>query len=333
MDLLEKILDIARFQAESKFNKLYEAIDWDKFIKDGKDVNKSREDLNNAFTHAYVSAHLAYYLGDKISLNLGYEREILTEIKEKHKFGSKNDAFLDTNRDLWNNKMGIEYAKRLKAQGKNLDEIAEEIFKNLIQKDSDFIVDYKNDKRRWKNATKEDIWKKAKEELINKKKINSDFHLKSVNSNSFLQIEKSIQDKLKDFPIKDEHLNYKFPELNFNLPPLNLNFKKTDSKQSLIQQKPSFNLENFNFTKEEIRQATNITLPSAITSHPEIVIKSNYDKATNTRVNNIDLNFGKITINSDEDIKNLAYYCCDLAHNLEQCVLSKIKRELQIKPN
>ena len=155
--------------------------------------------------------------------------------------------------------------------------------------------------------------------------------IQNIMSNPYFLLEKRIMQKIKDFPIKDKHLNYKFPESNFNLPPLDLNFKKTDSKQSLIQQKPLFNLENFNFTKEEIRQATNITLPSATTSHPEIVIKSNYNKATNTRVNNIDLNFGKITINSDEDIKNLAYYCCDLAHNLEQCVLSKIKRELQIQ--
>jgi Cu/Ag efflux protein CusF len=151
-----------------------------------------------------------------------------------------------------------------------------------------------------------------------------DYELKE---NSVNLIDKAMDTANKMFKPLSYYNSY------FNLPSLDLNFKKTDSKQSLIQQKPSFDLENFNFTKEEIRQATNITLPSAITSHPEIVIKSNYNKATNTRVNNIDLNFGKITINSDEDIKNLAYYCCDLAHNLEQCVLSKIKRELQIKPN
>lgn len=67
----------------------------------------------NAFQHAYVSGYIANLLGEDIALLFGYQKEIITEYDEL--IANQYDlqkTYLDTNRDLWNNKVGIEYAKK-----------------------------------------------------------------------------------------------------------------------------------------------------------------------------------------------------------------------------
>ena len=115
-----------------------------------------KEDLSNAFVHAYVSATLSKKIGSTLTLQLGYLKELNTKNEEILNFGGLLPAFLDTNRDLWNNQMGIEYARK---GFKNEIRLAEAIFDNIMSENSDFIVDYLNDTRRWnKEATADTLW-------------------------------------------------------------------------------------------------------------------------------------------------------------------------------
>ncbi len=115
-----------------------------------------KEDLANAFVHAYVSATLSKKIGSTLALNLGYLKEIATRNDEISNFGGLLPAFLDTNRDLWNNQKGIEYAHKNFANDK---ELAHAIFEDVMSPNSNFIVDYLNDSRRWsQNATENNLW-------------------------------------------------------------------------------------------------------------------------------------------------------------------------------
>ncbi len=139
---------------------------WKRYIKlNSAEIAKIRhntKNMENAFQHAYAAASITMSHNEEIAKQAGYFKETDSELIEK--LQGKTTAFLDTNRDLWNNEAGISYALRGKKEGKGLDEIADNIFKNIISDNSDFIIDYKNDTRRWdKNATEENLWKKIKE--------------------------------------------------------------------------------------------------------------------------------------------------------------------------
>ena len=124
-------------------------------------------ELENAYQHAYASALLVYKYGEDAARTLGYGKEIFSWPFEKYSNG-KTNAYLDTNRDLWNNETGIKYALNGKKQGKTIDEIADDIFNNMMKQNSDFIVNFQTDKRRWDKSSNEDnMWN-----IINKKIIN-----------------------------------------------------------------------------------------------------------------------------------------------------------------
>ena len=149
-----------------KYRKGGQAEFWKRYIKlNSAEIEKIRhntKNMENAFQHAYTAAYITMLSNEEIAKQAGYFKETNSELIEK--LQGKTTAFFDTNRDLWNNEAGISYALRGKKEGKGLDEIADNIFKNIISDNSDFIIDYKNDKRRWdKNATEKNLWKKIKE--------------------------------------------------------------------------------------------------------------------------------------------------------------------------
>ena len=151
-------IDQARLGGQAEFWKRYIKLNSAEIAK----IRHNTKNMENAFQHAYTAAYITMLSNEEIAKQAGYFKETNSELIEK--LQGKTTAFLDTNRDLWNNEAGISYALRGKKDGKELDEIADNIFKNIISDNSDFIIDYKNDKRRWdKNATEENLWKKIKE--------------------------------------------------------------------------------------------------------------------------------------------------------------------------
>lgn len=122
-------------------------------------IHKYRQlEMENAFKHAFVSAKITYFFGEKNATKAGYIKEIKSYDKEIENFGGKLPAFLDTNCDLWNGKTGINYAIKGKKEHKSFKKVGNEIFANITLPNSDFIIDYKNDERRWDlNANPDNI--------------------------------------------------------------------------------------------------------------------------------------------------------------------------------
>jgi len=119
-------------------------------------------DEANAYAHAYASAHIANMIDSDLALELGYQKEISTKDHEIFSFGSVENAAKDTNRDLWNNEKGIEYLETAKSNGLSFDSATQDIFNSIVSSNSDFIVDYMNDTRRWENISSlESIWDNA----------------------------------------------------------------------------------------------------------------------------------------------------------------------------
>ena len=120
-------------------------------------------DKRNAFQHSYVSGYIANLLGEDIALLFGYQKEIITEYDEL--IANQYDlqkTYLDTNRDLWNNKVGIEYAKKSTSN----EELAKKIYNNIWNEESDFITSLENDDRKWKeNAHKNNLWDLIRKEF------------------------------------------------------------------------------------------------------------------------------------------------------------------------
>ena len=311
-DEIITLADISfRFGAKTKFDSLIEKKYQDLY----NGTLLDRKKYENAFLHAYSSAYLVYYLDEKTALNLGYGREVSTQNIEKHKFGSKENAFLDTNRDLWNNQIGIEYAKRLKAQGKSLDEVAEEIFKNLMQKDSDFIVDYEKDKRRWDNSTKDNIWKKIEEKMPEAEYKKFEILGNILNSKPvqfFLDLQSRILEKANTgYSPSKEHL-----DLFFN------NQKNTSSIKDKIQFAPNkdktnpnqksktkvFNINDLTFIVEEQYEFTD----QEKEKYTKQAIKETGSTPSTIRVFNIH----EFNINSDEEFNKFPKALSQLTQQL-----------------
>ena len=163
---MKSYIDKLRNEATDLFN-----LKWNELTgnagSDEKYNGYNYDDLENTFVHAYVSATLYLKYGEKVTLNLGYLKEIVTKNKEIANFGSIENAFLDTNRDLWNNQKGIEYAMLGTLNNLNYDEITQTIFNNIMTINSDFIIDYKNDNRRWdENSNYNNLWNKISNKFI-----------------------------------------------------------------------------------------------------------------------------------------------------------------------
>lgn len=155
-------LDYTRGAGQLEFLKRYKKLDSNTLAK----IPYSMGDLQNAFQHAYTAAKFAYGSTEELVRYVGYLRELGTEDEEKRANGQTN-AYLDTNRDLWNNDVGIKYAIQGRKQGKTTDEIGDIIFNEIIKKDSDFIVEFKNDKRRWDPSSSENtLWNNIGKQLI-----------------------------------------------------------------------------------------------------------------------------------------------------------------------
>ena len=154
--------DFIRGKAQITFRKNYKKLLQNPTPENKKKleyIHKYRQlEMENAFKHAFVSAKITYVWGEKIAIKSDYIKELKTYDTEIKNFGGKLPAFLDTNCDLWNGKMGINYAIKGKQDRKNFKKVGNEIFDNLTSPDSDFIVDYKNDLRRWDtNANPDNI--------------------------------------------------------------------------------------------------------------------------------------------------------------------------------
>ena len=119
----------------------------------------------NAFQHAFISGYIFNLAGEDIALMFGYQKEILTKNDEiRANLDDVEKAYLDTNRDLWNNKMGIEYAK----EGLSNEILAQKIYDNINEENSDFITDLENDNRRWNaNSNKDNLWNIVNDEFSN----------------------------------------------------------------------------------------------------------------------------------------------------------------------
>lgn len=123
-----------------------------------ENIHKYRQlEMENAFKHAFVSAKLTYITGAKRTLKYGYMKELKTHDVEIRNFGGRIPAFLDTNCDLWNDAKGVEYALKGKKEHKSFKKTGKEIYDNLVHPNSDFIIDYKNDKRRWNDVTPDNL--------------------------------------------------------------------------------------------------------------------------------------------------------------------------------
>ena len=123
-----------------------------------ENIHKYRQlEMENAFKHAFVSAKLTYMTGAKRTLKYGYIKELKTHDIEIRNFGGKIPAFLDTNCDLWNDAKGVEYALKGKKEHKSFRKVGKEIYDNLVNPNSDFIIDYKHDERRWNNVTPDNL--------------------------------------------------------------------------------------------------------------------------------------------------------------------------------
>lgn len=172
---IEFQIDKLRRGGQAEFWKRYNKLNDSELAK----IKHYSKNMENAFQHARGAAWATFFLGEENARKEGYNKEIRSELTEKKQ--GVTTAFLDTNRDLWNNEAGISYALRGKKEGKGLDEITDEIFKNIISDNSDFIIDYKNDKRRWdKNATEENLWKIIKERKNERKNELFDMAKKSI---------------------------------------------------------------------------------------------------------------------------------------------------------
>jgi len=119
-----------------------------------------REQMRNAFEHAYVSAYFTCKYSPEEARMLGLIKEKITLQDEiyAHSYKGTNYergremAFKDGNRDMWNNEMGISYGMKGKKNKKEPYLIGKDIF-DEISDGNDFIVDFQNDKRRWLKVT------------------------------------------------------------------------------------------------------------------------------------------------------------------------------------
>ena len=102
-NFFENLIDSARNGGQIEFYKRYRTLDDDIRNK----LPYSYADLENAFQHAYAAACYTKKYGENITRWLGYQKEFFSKKTEIKNFGSKYYAYLDTNRDLWNNEMGI----------------------------------------------------------------------------------------------------------------------------------------------------------------------------------------------------------------------------------
>lgn len=309
IETIEQFQDKMRFSIEEKFFDLANGKFKNEYYKQ---IRISYSDYLNAFAHAYASACLVYDGSADMAFKKGYIKEVLTQNIEKHNFGSKENAFLDTNRDLWNNQMGIEYAKRLKAQGKSLDEVAEEIFKNLIQKDSDFIVDYEKDKRRWDNSTKDNIWKKAFTKIFensNQKTLNNQF---SNPLDSYLELESRILEKVNTgYSPSKEHLDLFFNnQKDTSLIKDKIQFAPNKDKTTPNQKSKTkvFNINDLTFIVEEQYEFTD----QEKEKYTKQAIKETGSIPSTIRVFNIH----EFNINSDEEFNKFPKALSQLTQQL-----------------
>ncbi len=140
---------------------------YEKYSAGNFSTSYSYPDLENAFVHSYVAAKLTYDYGADITLKLGYLKEIATKSIEIKNFGSRQNAFLDTNKDLWNNDAGVNYALQGISEGKDINIVADRIFESIMSQDPDFIIDYKNDPRRWDpSANENNLWEKLYPKML-----------------------------------------------------------------------------------------------------------------------------------------------------------------------
>lgn len=152
--------DFLRGKAQITFRKKYKALcknQTPQDIETLENIHKYRQlEMENAFKHAFVSAKMTYIFGDKIALKAGYKKELKSYDTEIKNFGGKVPAFLDTNCDLWNGEIGVNYALEGKKTRKSFKLVGQQIFENMTNPNSDFIIDYKNDPRRWEEDSTPD---------------------------------------------------------------------------------------------------------------------------------------------------------------------------------
>ena len=168
--------DFIRGKAQITFRKNYKKLlknPTPENIKRLENIHKYRQlEMENAFKHAFVTAKITYVWGEKIAIKSSYIKELKSYDTEIKNFGGKVPAFLDTNCDLWNGEMGISYARKGKKERKKFKKVGDEIFDNITLPNSDFIIDYKNDSRRWdKNTNPDNIMEilDKKYKMLNKK--------------------------------------------------------------------------------------------------------------------------------------------------------------------
>lgn len=97
-------------------------------------------DTLNAFQHAYNSAKLSYDYGKNWALLLGDAKEVVT-------WPLEHDT-KDRNRDLWNNSIAASYAETQKNNGLGFEDIARNIFLDIMGDNSSYITDLNDNETR-----------------------------------------------------------------------------------------------------------------------------------------------------------------------------------------
>lgn len=161
-------------------------------------------DKLNAFQHAYNSAKLSYDYGKNFAILLGDAKEIIT-------WNSEPDI-KDRNRDLWNNSIAAGYAETQKNNGISFEDIARNIFLDIMGENSSYITNLNDNETRHAYGSDNygDLLEHIKDQIIDGIKIPESYRKSTDTTGMDKYLNDALNGNIHPDTIAPEGVTYDF---------------------------------------------------------------------------------------------------------------------------